>query len=96
MKYTEEQIRELARDARILLTDREAAQYADELEQLAALAEVLCEVPTAETRDGTSRCLSMADLRSDTAVQELSRDALMRMSARSRDGYFTVPRAVEE
>ena len=95
MKYTEEQVRELARDARILLTDREAAQYAEELGQLADLAEVLCEVPLAEGQGETAQCLSMNDLRADTVFQDFSRDALLSLSPRSRDGYFVVPRAVE-
>lgn len=96
MKYSEEQIRELARDARLALTDAEVARYTKDLQLLAELAEVLCEIPTPSREADEGAMSAKTALREDVVYPCLSREELLRVSPRSRDGYLVVPRTVEE
>ena len=96
MNFSEEQIQELARDARLTLTPEEVARYASDLQALAELASVLLEIPMPDegaVGDPTSGTVA---LREDLPLPCPSREALLRSAAHSRDGYLVVPRAVED
>jgi aspartyl-tRNA(Asn)/glutamyl-tRNA(Gln) amidotransferase subunit C len=94
--YTKEEIRALARDARLALTEEEIARYAEELGALASLAEVLCEIPLSGERTCDDGALFAESLREDRVAACPPREELLRVSAKSRDGYLVVPRTVEE
>lgn len=97
MRISEEQLRELARAAQLSLTDAEVGSFADDLESLFSLADVLKEVPLrASERGGDTVSASMNMLREDLPHPCLPREELLRAASRQRDGYIVVPRAVEE
>ena len=89
MEYTIERVRALAQTARITLSREEEERLCRELGALHAIAEVLERAPIdSEADDPLLGAIPLSAWREDRAV---ACDA-----DQTADGYFRVPRAVEE
>lgn len=96
MEYSADRIRELARVARIALTDAEVERFKSELGALHAFADVLENVPEcAVAEDPFADAVALSDLRPDEVGECLSHDALPTKDLTAQ-GYIRVARAVEE
>ena len=93
MNLNQEQLRALAESCHIGLTGKECEALVGELNELLALADRL---PVAEgVCDPEATAVSPEQLRADTAMPCLSREAALSNSGRTCEGCFAVPRTVE-
>lgn len=95
MSYSIEQIRTLAAQARLFMTEEEMRRYALELDELLAVADALTDAPDAELPDAFLQARTLTEWRTD-AVKDTAADRAILLRACGEDGYFNVPRAVEE
>ena len=97
MKYSAERIRELARVARISLSDDEVEELRGGLGALHAFAEILEKFPPvdASAEDPLADPVSLSALRADVCGECLLKEELPAIELVA-EGYFRVPRAVEE
>ncbi len=96
IKFSEEQIRELASPAQIALTDAEVSEFAGDMERLFSLADSLRDIPLTADAERDAAFADMNGLREDKPIPCLPREELLRAAPCQRDGYIVVPRAVEE
>lgn len=97
MKYTKERIYELARIARIAVTDEEAERFCRDLNEMRQYADVLQNAPQETDReDPFWDAVSMEALRPDHTEASLPKEEALAAAPVSRDGYFLVPRVLEE
>ena len=95
MALTTEEVRKVARLARLELDDNEIESQAKHLNRLLTQIEVLGSVHV-EGIDPTSHSIPMFNvLRDDVAKPSLSREDALANAPESRDGCFIVPRIVE-
>ncbi len=95
MALTTEEVRKVARLARLELDDNEIESQAKHLNRLLTQFEVLGSVHV-EGIDPTSHSIPMFNvLRDDVAKPSLSREDALANAPESRDGCFIVPRIVE-
>lgn len=93
--FSVELLEQLAKTARIALTEEEKQRYFQQLQAMIHFASVLpAEVPETAGAEADAVC-GLDDLRRDVAVSCLSRDVILEMAAEKANGCFTVPRAVE-
>ena len=95
MSYSKEQIRALAAQSHLFMTDDEAERYAVELDDMLAVADALKEIPEAVLCDSFLQARELSDLREDK-TDDTPADKTLLLRACREDGYFSVPRAVEE
>lgn len=98
MDISKERITELAHAAQIGLSPEETARFAEDLTALTALADALLEIPMnkeGRETDGID-AVSLAALREDRVAPCLPRETALHAAPHSRDGYFVVPRTVED
>ncbi len=82
--------------ARIALTDDELAEYAAQLENILDHAERVQALPT-EGVEPTSHPLPMVNaFRPDVVTGSLGRDEALAGAPEAEDGYFRVPRILDE
>ena len=98
MNISKKRITELAHAAQLKLSPEESARFAEDLSALTALADVLLEVTLNKESNGVDSAGAVASegLRDDTVAPCLPREIALRAAPRSRDGYFVVPRTVED
>lgn len=96
MKFTPEQVRALAGQARLGLTDEEAERLAAQLTDVLQEAERLKELDV----EGVAPTLFGVQLvnvwRDDAVEASLPRDAALAAAPDVQDGFVKVPRIVEE
>ncbi len=95
MALTSDEVRKVARLARLELEDSEIEIQAVHLNQLLAQFEVLGNIQVGGI-DPTSHNIPMFNvLRDDVAKPSLTREAALANAPEARDGCFIVPRIVE-
>ena len=77
------------------MDEEELKRYASELDELLLVADALADAPEDEYSDPFSQARTLTEWRQD-AVKETSADRAILLRACGEDGYFNVPRAVEE
>jgi aspartyl-tRNA(Asn)/glutamyl-tRNA(Gln) amidotransferase subunit C len=89
-------IARIAELARIALTDEERDRYAAQLEQILEHAARVQALPT-EGVEPTSHPLPMVNaFRPDEVDECLDRDEVLAAASDTEDGYFRVPRVLDE
>ena len=90
MPLTLEQVRHIARLARLRLTDEEERRYAEQLSAILAYAERLKRVETSDVPPATGVQDLQAPLRPDTPRPSLPRERALANAPASADGMFLV------
>jgi aspartyl-tRNA(Asn)/glutamyl-tRNA(Gln) amidotransferase subunit C len=90
-----EQIRRIARLARIAVSDDEAAATAAKLNDLLGLIEQMQAVDTTGIEPMSHAMDLVQRLREDKAVEPDRRDAFQSLAPAVQDGLYLVPRVVE-
>lgn len=90
-----EQIRRIARLARIAVSDDEAAATAGKLNSLLGLIEEMQAVDTSGIEPMSHAMDLVQRLREDKAVEPDRRDAFQAIAPAVEDGLYLVPRVVE-
>lgn len=89
-------IERVARLARVALTDEELATYSDQLVHILEHAERVQALPT-DGVEPTSHPLPMVNaFRPDDVTPSLSRDDALAGAPDTEDGYFRVPKILDE
>lgn len=89
-------IAKVARLARIALTEEELAMYGRQLGDILEHAEQVQSLPT-EGVEPTSHPLPMVNaFRPDVATGSLPREQILEQAPAAEDGYFRVPRVLDE
>jgi len=89
-------IAKVAKLARIALTDEELARYGEQLQVILEHAERVQALPT-DGVEPTSHPLPMVNrLRPDEVRPSLDHDEVLAMAPDAEDGYFRVPRILDE
>jgi aspartyl-tRNA(Asn)/glutamyl-tRNA(Gln) amidotransferase subunit C len=95
MSVTPEQVRHIARLARIAMSDEEIAALAPELNNILGWVEQLGEVNT----DGVEPLTAVIDqklrLRDDKVTDGDCRDAVLANAPAAEHGFFAVPKVIE-
>jgi len=95
MSVTNEQVRHIARLARIAMSDEEIERLAPELNNILGWVEQLAEVNT----DGVEPLTAVIDqklrLREDAVTDGDCRDAVLANSPNEQHGFFAVPKVIE-
>jgi aspartyl-tRNA(Asn)/glutamyl-tRNA(Gln) amidotransferase subunit C len=95
MSVTPEQVRHIARLARIAMSDEEIAALAPELNNILGWVEQLSEVNT----DGVEPLTAVIDqklrLRDDVVNDGDCRDAVLANAPAAEHGFFAVPKVIE-
>ena len=95
MSVTAEQVRHIARLARIAMSDEEIAALAPELNNILGWVEQLAEVDT----DGVEPLTAVIDqklrLRDDAVTDGDCRDAVLANAPAAEHGFFAVPKVIE-
>jgi aspartyl-tRNA(Asn)/glutamyl-tRNA(Gln) amidotransferase subunit C len=95
MSVTPEQVRHIARLARIAMSDEEIAALAPELNNILGWVEQLGEVNT----DGVEPLTAVIDqklrLRDDKITDGDCRDAVLANAPAAEHGFFAVPKVIE-
>jgi len=93
---SEQEVRHVARLARLALTDEEVAALAPQLSSILGYAEQVGEV-AAEAVEPTTHPFALADVtRADESAPSLTRDALLAGAPAVEQDRFAVPRIVAE
>ena len=95
MSLSEEQVRNVARLARLGLDDDQIAEYAGELSNI---LEVVASLEQADTTDVEPMAHPLdltARLRPDEAVPVTTRDAFQAIAPAVADGVYLVPKVIE-
>ena len=95
MRYSIERIRALAEQAHLFMTEEELSRYAAELDELLSVADALKDAPETALPDPFSQARTLTEWRGD-AVADTPADRVLLLFSCGEDGYFNVPRAVEE
>lgn len=96
MSLSDEQVRHVARLARIALTEEEVAGLAEQLSDILAYAEQVGEVAAGDVAP-TSHPYPLANVaREDAPGPSLAQDETLANAPAAEDGRFRVPRIVEE
>lgn len=96
MALTPEQVRSIAEQARLALTDEETTRIADELGGVLEVADRLRTLDL-ESVEPTVHVLPDVNVwRDDVARPSLDRDAALAAAPDVQDGFVKVPRVIEE
>ena len=95
MSVTNEQVRHIARLARIAMSDEEIERLAPELNNILGWVEQLAEVNT----DGVEPLTAVIDqklrLREDVITDGNIRDQILANAPEAQHGFFAVPKVIE-
>ena len=95
MKLTAEDIRHVARLARLELSSDDESRYLDELGRILGYMEKLEELPTEDVPPTASVGVTSLPRRDDEPRPGLTHELALREAPEERDGHFRVPRVVE-
>ncbi|MBE3578110.1 MAG: Asp-tRNA(Asn)/Glu-tRNA(Gln) amidotransferase subunit GatC [Limnochordales bacterium] len=95
-KLSQEQVEHVARLARLALREEEKAIFAEQLGQILAYAAKIRELDLANV-EPTAHVLGLTNVtRPDEVRPSLSQEEVLQNGPEVQDGYFRVPRIVEE
>jgi aspartyl-tRNA(Asn)/glutamyl-tRNA(Gln) amidotransferase subunit C len=95
MSVTPEQVRHIARLARITMSDEEIAALAPELNNILGWVEQLGEVNTEGVEPLTAVIDQKLRLREDKVTDGDCRDAVLANAPAAEHGFFAVPKVIE-
>ena len=95
MSVTPEQVRHIARLARIQMSDEEIAALAPELNNILGWVEQLSEVNTEGVEPLTAVIDQKLRLRDDKVTDGDCRDAVLANAPAAEHGFFAVPKVIE-
>ena len=95
MSVTPEQVRHIARLARIAMSDEEIAALAPELNNILGWVEQLSEVNTEGVEPLTAVIDQKLRLRGDKVTDGDCRDAVLANAPAAEHGFFAVPKVIE-
>jgi aspartyl-tRNA(Asn)/glutamyl-tRNA(Gln) amidotransferase subunit C len=95
MSVTPEQVRHIARLARIAMSDEEIAALAPELNNILGWVEQLSEVDTEGVEPLTAVIDQKLRLRDDEVTDGDCRDAVLANAPAAEHGFFAVPKVIE-
>jgi aspartyl-tRNA(Asn)/glutamyl-tRNA(Gln) amidotransferase subunit C len=95
MSVTPEQVRHIARLARIAMSDEEIAALAPELNNILGWVEQLSEVNTEGVEPLTAVIDQKLRLREDKVTDGDCRDAVLANAPAAEHGFFAVPKVIE-
>ena len=95
MSVTPEQVRHIARLARIAMSDEEIAALAPELNNILGWVEQLSEVNTEGVEPLTAVIDQTLRLRDDKVTDGDCRDAVLANAPAAEHGFFAVPKVIE-
>jgi len=96
LALTVEEVRKIARLARLQLTQAEERRYAQQLSAVLDYASRLKEVDTSEIPPTATVLPLQAPLRTDEVRPSTPRERLLSNAPAAEDGMFRVPRVLEE
>lgn len=101
MSIPKSTVEHVAKLARLELSEEELERYAQDLSKILALVEELNQVEELNTPDSLKTEVGMtlentAVLREDKAHSRYERDTLLKNAPLEEDGFFRVPRILEE
>jgi len=96
MAITLEEVRHIARLARLRLTEEEETRYTKQLSAILEYAARLGEVDTSAVPPTSSVLPLLAPLRPDTVRPSTPREIILANTAASKDGMFRVQPVLEE
>jgi len=92
---SKEKVKSIAHMIRIEITDEEAGQYANEMNQLIGYANRMGELNTDEVEPTTHGIIIENVLRNDKPVQSLTQEEALKNAPDQQDGHFKVPSIME-
>ena len=95
MSVTNEQVRHIARLARIAMSDEEIERLAPELNNILGWVEQLAEVDTAGIEPLTAVIDQKLRLRDDEITDGNIRDEVLANAPDAQHGFFAVPKVIE-
>jgi aspartyl-tRNA(Asn)/glutamyl-tRNA(Gln) amidotransferase subunit C len=95
MSVTSEQVRHIAKLARIAMSDEEIERLAPELNNILGWVEQLGEVDTAGVEPLTAVIDQKLRLRDDVVTQGNIRDEILANAPEAQHGFFAVPKVIE-
>lgn len=95
MSLTDDQVRNVARLARLGLDDARIAEHAGELSNIIDVFESLAQVDTDGVEPMAHPLDLTARLRADEAVPVTTRDAFQAIAPAVADGVYLVPKVIE-
>ena len=95
MSVTPDQVRHIARLARIAMSDEEIAALAPELNNILGWVEQLAEVDTEGVEPLTAVIDQKLRLRDDVVSDGNCRDAVLANAPAAEHGFFAVPKVIE-
>ena len=96
LAFSREELLALAEACRISIPEEEVEEYLSALRGMIALASCLREADGTQKPYRGIREAALSELREDLPKESLSRDLLLRGAPDVKDGFFRVPRTVEE
>ena len=95
MSVSSEQVRHIAKLARIAMSDEEIARLAPELNNILGWVEQLAEVNTDGVEPLTAVIEQKQRLRDDVVTDGNIRDELLANAPEAQHGFFAVPKVIE-
>ena len=95
MSVNTEQVRHIARLARIAMSDADIAAMVPELNNILGWVEQLAEVDTAGVEPLTAVIDQKLRLRDDAVTDGDRRDAVLANAPEGQQGFFAVPKVIE-
>ncbi|MBA2663913.1 MAG: Asp-tRNA(Asn)/Glu-tRNA(Gln) amidotransferase subunit GatC [Bradymonadaceae bacterium] len=96
MEISREQVLHIARLARLRLGEDEVAGFQKDLNSILGYVDKLRELDTTGVEPTTHAVPIDGVLREDVADQRLSPDAILGNAPQKQEGYFRVPKVVED
>ena len=96
MEITKQEVEKVAKLARLELTDREQATFAKQLSQILTHVETLKQYDTTGVEPTATVPGQVNVFRPDIARPSLSVECAMANAPESADGFFVVPKIIEE
>lgn len=96
MAITREQVKYVAAVARLKLTEEEAEQYTEQINNILQFAEKLNELDTEHVEPTSHVSVAKNVMREDEVRPSLDREKVLQNAPDSQDGMFRVPAVFEE
>jgi|DeeseametaMP0747_FD_contig_123_5387_length_491_multi_10_in_0_out_1_2 aspartyl-tRNA(Asn)/glutamyl-tRNA(Gln) amidotransferase subunit C len=90
-----EEVKQVARLARIHVTEEQATRFSSDLSSILGLMETLSQIDTDGVTPLTSPHESHQPLRADVVSEVNQREALMQNTEAKQDGLFLVPQVID-
>ena len=90
-----EEVQQVARLARIHVTEEQATRFSSDLSSILGLMETLSQIDTDGVTPLTSPHESHQPLRADVVSEVNQREALMQNTEAKQDGLFLVPQVID-